>query len=314
MPSDTAVVAVPVTAPPKNPLVSKTMIVNLIVALIGAGTALVAPDTLAQLSPQVITWIVTAVAAGNMLLRTLTVQPVSFSGPFRSAAIAGVVGSVIAAAASAVPHSASAGDGGTTVAIVFPDSSATYVVALDGKGAANVSLVGKIIWVAPGPGPTPVPPAPPPTPTPTPTPNPTPPPAPNSRVASFTDAAQRVVGDPNRAETAQGLAELYRRIAPLALLATPAAMEAAVQKANDDYLATRGPQAAQAWQTFRDELSKQWSILLVTRGTTMADYSSLLNDAAKGLDGSVVNQRSIDPATLQLILSIVLEILKMLKP
>jgi hypothetical protein len=191
----------------------------------------------------------------------------------------------------------------------------TYVVTVDGSGGLTIRL-GQPSPVPPPTPPTPPTPTPPPIPTPPPppTPPPTPPPAPilTDRAKEFKSCADSIASDPRRAETAAGLALLYRKLIQLAKDGTikdSKALFLALQAGNDQWLAGRNVSAS--WQAFRDKQGFLWSVIDATPAATGNDYLLLLKDCADGLDASA--GKSLSPELIALIMQIIQLVLSLLQ-
>lgn len=186
-----------------------------------------------------------------------------------------------------------------------PGDSFTFTVNADGK-TITVRPFGQLVKLSDLPGPTP-----------TPLPNPTPVPSVlTDRAKAIKTAAEKVAGDADRDGTAKGLALLYREIAKLAR--TPGAVKDEPALANglkvatNSWLASRGIDAPTQWQPMRDVFGTQWTAVKFKAGS-LADYATLLDEAADGLDASAPLKR-ISPEMLQFIMMIIQLILSLLKP
>jgi hypothetical protein len=246
-----------------------------------------------------------------LILRQITTQPISFSPSARN-------GLVLAAAVTSgmAMFGATRGDAAdqTTIALVFPDAPASYIVTLDGKGNAITAPLGKVVWVAPSP------PTPPPNP-PNPPQPPTPPPGPlTPRATSFRDAAAKATADPDRAGTAQALAMMYREVVKLveAKTITDSATLAKATSTGITAVLTRKKAPLTAWVAFDAEYESDWAFVQIGEAKRTQkfpdDYVSLLNDAASGLDASVPQSKgSIDPKWIEeLVMQIIQLILQSL--
>lgn len=196
----------------------------------------------------------------------------------------------------------------------------TPMVAVDVTGLPDgdyvLSMKSGVVNIRPftllTPSEIPIPPGPSPTPVPVPTPA-------NDRTKLFQDAAAKVAGDSSREDNAKKLAALYRVITGYARpsgttppqVTSPAVLKALTSQATDALLA---PAAKTSWQPFRDTLGTQWTLLDAKAGVTIEDYAKLMDDAAAGLDASAPNKKAIDPATLQMIIQLVLTLLKLFFP
>lgn len=152
---------------------------------------------------------------------------------------------------------------------------------------------------------------------PTPTPIPVPTPV-NSRSKLFQDAASKVAGDSSRDTNAKQLAALYRSLSGFtrpngttpAQITNPLTLKAVTSQGTDALLP---PAVKPSWQPVRDLLGTQWTLLDAKNDIRITDYADLLDDAATGLEASAP-QKSIDPATLQMIIQLILTILKLFFP
>ncbi len=185
------------------------------------------------------------------------------------------------------------------VAVMIDDSKAgNFLLTVGADGAISVNPI-RVVRPGPSPNPTPTPPA--------------PTPAVLTEMGKYLrDISLKVTGDPDRSTTAQGLALVYRELAKQAK--TPgavkdiASLEAVLKQATDLWLTKQA--ALSQWQPFRDAFSSQWT-LVKTKTGTVASLGGLLDDAASGLEASVLQQqRGINPE----LLAFLLELLKILLP
>jgi len=128
------------------------------------------------------------------------------------------------------------------------------------------------------------------------------------------NAALLVQGDPNRAETAKYLAELWRQISNNIKddkINGEEAARFAVKYGTDMLLNQRN--VAQNWESVREVLTEQWTDVF-QRGGKDEDYAKLLDEAAAGLDASVPEgQPEIDLATILKIIELILELIDRFK-
>lgn len=187
-----------------------------------------------------------------------------------------------------------------TAILVDGAVAAKYIVYVDGQGGVTFSPLARVVR----PGPAPLPPNP-----------PTPPGPLTDRAKAIRDAALAVTGDPDRANTAKGFAELCRQIATFMRAnptISPAAVEGALTTGIDKYLSQRGPPAiAAAWKPVRGVFGDQLTILDFQKAH-LADYATLFDEVASGFDASAPGA-SISPQLLQLIMWVLQIILTLLK-
>lgn len=193
------------------------------------------------------------------------------------------------------------------VAVVFDGNKpGSYIVTVDGLGGITASPLSKVVRIGPSP---------------TPTPTPDPSPVLTDRAKAIRDVAMKVTSDPDKANTAKGLAVLYREIAKLVrqpgqVKDVPSLVNA-VSTATNTFLASRGTGVMEAWQPTRNLFGTQWTVLSDPRRqppAPLTDYAVLLDDAANGLDASAPAMRGISPELLALIMQIIQIILALLKP
>jgi hypothetical protein len=187
------------------------------------------------------------------------------------------------------------------IAVLLPDAPKSYLVTIDAQGVAVVFPLKSMI--RPGPAPTPIPPS--------------PPDVLTERAKAIKAAAEKATSDPDRANTAKGLAALYREIAKLVRqpgqVKDEQSLASAVSVATNTFLSSRDPKAAPAWQPTRDLFGTQWTVLKA-RQSLLVEYAILLDEVANGLDASAPNMRGISPEMLQFIMQIIQLILTLLKP
>lgn len=161
----------------------------------------------------------------------------------------------------------------------------------------------------------PVGPLPTPTPGPIPVPTPTPSPTLSERAKAIMEAAKLVQGDTDRAGTAQAITLLYRQLADSIktgkLGSDQAVMASAVKMATDLLLTQRGKPAELGWAPVRDKISDEW-VKVVQQGGTRDSYAALLTECADGIAASTPNDKSLDPAIIELIMQIIQIVLKLL--
>lgn len=170
-------------------------------------------------------------------------------------------------------------------------------VAADGTVTADPTIV-----IVPGTAPVP----------------PTPPPTPailTERAKAIKVLSEKVVGDPDREGTANGLALLYRELSKLikeGKVKDQVTLGEGLKVGADTFLSSRGSGVATLWEPVRQELRKQQTALAV-KLAPLADYATLLDEVADGLEASAPN-RQISPELQQLIMMIIQIILKLLFP
>lgn len=161
-------------------------------------------------------------------------------------------------------------------------------VASDGSATVSpLSQVYNLVNPTPGPGPGPIIP---------------PEPTPLTARGKAIQAAAEKVTDPNREDTAQALAMLYRELGKqvrIGKIADVQSLQTAVKMGGDMLLTGK----TAPWQPVRDLLSTQWAGV-TAQGGKVADYGVLLEEAANGLDASAPS-KAIKPETLALILKII---------
>lgn len=185
--------------------------------------------------------------------------------------------------------------------ILLITQSGCYDLTIDAVGTPSVSpsprQYQQVITLG---VPTPVPPGP--------TPPPPPTPVLTERAKLLKAEADRVV-EPNRAETAQGLALLYRAVAEQVRAGTVTdlvTLESAL-KATTDALLTRQKSAPQ-WVPFRGVFNTQWTALKA-QGKPLSDYALLLDDGSSGLDASAGPAKAINPEFWKWLIETLLPIL-----
>lgn len=119
------------------------------------------------------------------------------------------------------------------------------------------------------------------------------------------------VESPDRAKTAQAMAELYRQIAGKISDGDIPSQEAAAFAIQFGTNRLLSGQQRQAWQPVRDVITEQWTDVL-QRGGSLGDYATLLGEVAEGLDASAPGDPQIDIQMIIMIIEMILEILKML--
>lgn len=183
--------------------------------------------------------------------------------------------------------------------IVLPDvpvgdNYLKVTVTADGKASAiPLSVASMAPLPTPGPGPIP--------------PSPT---ELTARAKEIKALAEAVTGDPNRDQTAKGLAALYREIAKTARTGQVSDRNVlfSMVKMGTDLFLNKNPGN---WTPVRDKLAVQWSQIPLTVSNPVTSSADLLDEAASGLDASAPN-KAIDPAVWQLILKIIEIILQLL--
>lgn len=188
------------------------------------------------------------------------------------------------------------------IAVLLPDTPKSYIVTVDAQGVASIVPLKSITR----PGPAPVPP----TPTP-PVPPPVTPPVLTERGKAFQSLALKATADPFRAETARGLAEIYRQIAKLidnGTIKSTADLSKAQTSATDTFMVTRDIAAPQAWLPVRQQLSFEETKLLAPVPAPLSAFATLLREAADGLDASAMGI-AINPDTLKFILEVILPLI-----
>lgn len=207
-----------------------------------------------------------------------------------------------AVAISAAPQSAA--DPVITAVDVSGLQDGQSIIVTNNKGVYNVRPLVLLNPSNPNPGPTPIP-----IPVPTPI---------NERSKLFQDAATKVTGDSSRDTDAKQLAILYRSLAAMTIpsgtsppqITNPLTLKSVASQGADALLL---PTIRPSWQPVRDLLGTQWTLVDAKGSGKIEDYAALLNDAATGLEASAPN-KSIDPATLQMIIQLILTILKLFFP
>lgn len=178
----------------------------------------------------------------------------------------------------------------------------TYALKIPDSGPPTVEIESDV--VGPQPGPVPVPPVP----------------------GNLTDfgkaikaAADKATGDTDRANTAQGLAMLYRSISSEAHKAGTAATTETVSNTTllvtDMALAKQGPAAVTAWA---DERAAMRAALVdaIQTGKTVAQMGDLLDQAAAGLEASApkLAAQAPSPAFWDFLLKLIAMLLPLLIP
>lgn len=196
-----------------------------------------------------------------------------------------------------------------TSAALIVTPSGCYELTLDANGVPSLTLAehqyAQVLVLGDHvPNPTPVPPGP------NPPPNPPPNPAPilSERAKLLKAAAEKATADPKRAETAQGLATVYRELAKQAKTSDPASLATAFKIGTDLVLANQ--KSGAAWQPFKDAMGGQWAAASL-KGS--AELGLLLSDAADGLDASAP-QRQISPEFWAFLIELIKMLLTLLKP
>lgn len=136
------------------------------------------------------------------------------------------------------------------------------------------------------------------------------------RAIAVRDAALRATADPKRDETAAKLAELYRQVAKKVRtgeLDGQSNISFVAKTGADLVMGQQGlPADSPAWKPMRDAVGG-YIVSLAQEGASNDAYAKLLDEAAAGLDASIVNRAAIDQETLkkliELILQIVMELL-----
>ncbi len=270
----------------KNPFASKTLWVNALTAIIAVVMALSGQEFITD-NPLLTTAFIFLLAVLNAALRFVTDAPIGFK-------------LIVLAIGLSLGGSVLADD----VAVVFDGNKpGSYIVTVDGLGGITASPLSKVVRI--GPSPTPQPPTPDPSPVLT------------DRAKAIRDVAMKATADPDRANTAKGLAVLYREVAKLVRqpgqVKDVTSLVTAVSTATNTFLVSRGPNIPAVWQPTRDQFGNQWTTL-TAKGAPLTDYATLLDEAASGLDASAPAMRGISPEMLQFIMQIIQLILALLKP
>lgn len=161
-------------------------------------------------------------------------------------------------------------------ALVLPTlAHGTYILRIPESGPPTVELASEVQIV--GPGPTPVPPAP-------------PGPSPLTDFGkAIKAAADKATGDTDRANTAQGLAMLYRAISAEAhkegTAATVETVSNTTLQVTDMAVSKQGAAAVKAWADMRAAL-RAALVDAIQTGKTVSQMGDLLDQAAAGLEAS----------------------------
>lgn len=190
-----------------------------------------------------------------------------------------------------------------TILVIAPSGS--YELSMDVNGVPILTPTEHhykqvIVLGGPSPNPTPVPPI------------PTPPPVLSDRAKMFKTQAELVV-EPKRAESAQGLAIIYKKIAEqirLGVTKDPAVISLALKTGSDTLLARQG--STEAWAKFRSVLSTHWTALAAS-GVKPEELALFLEDAGAGLDASAPSYQ-VSPEFWAFLLQVIQLILTLLKP
>jgi len=284
---------------------SKTIWVNTITAVIALISALAGQDFIKE-NPQLVSLFVMLIAVLNAVLRWVTTLPLTTTAKILPAIMLMLV----------------AGFGQQAMAIdvllnTTGASAGKYILELNADGTVkSISPLGQVVNLV-----GPQPPGP-----------PTPPPAPTERSKAITAAALQVPtsgtnADKDRANTALGLAKVYRTIATT-VRSSPAQTDAAaiakaVKSGTDSLLSFRNldPSDKGPWQPVRSLLALQWSAIIGPNNQPpdVTQYAGLLEDAASGLEaaaGPSADLKQIDPQLLafieQVIIPLILALLKTL--
>lgn len=153
----------------------------------------------------------------------------------------------------------------------------TYILRIPETGPATVEAAGTVTLVGPSPPP----------------PGPGPTPALSDRAKAIKAAADKATGDAKRAETAQGLAALYREIASNAKAPATAETVSSTTLTMTDFLTLHQASTA-AWAPMREVLRGQL-VDAIQKGNnggpvTVEQLGTLLNEAADGLEASAPKQ------------------------
>lgn len=135
------------------------------------------------------------------------------------------------------------------------------------------------------------------------------------RAKAIKTAAEGVTSDPQRGQTAQQLAELYRQLAAKVKsgdITGQSVIAFATKYGTDNLLNGKGTQVLQAWQPVRDVFSTQWAAVINVGGSD-AEFAKLLNETAAGLQASAPNEEpQIDIEMILKIIQMIMEILKLI--